>query len=314
MREKVTADRRKLVHPFFIRGVRQVRHFEFGTRYVTFHGQEMVLIILYDVTVFERQKQELESKQEKLDEALKAAGLIQHSLLPKHLPERERAEFAWKFKPCDDIGGDILNVVPLNETHIGLYMLDVAGHGPPSAMISVLVWQLMNAHTGILADRAESPPRILAPEAVLDILDREFPLMRFGRHFTMVYAALDLASGELTYSNAAHCAPIVISRAGGLKDLTVSGTVIGIGAFPFGQETVRLEPGDKAVLYSDGVTEMQNEAGEFFGDERLRRTLHELRDATPDALVQGLYEELTGFAGACPAADDISILAFQYKG
>jgi len=256
----------------------------------------------------------LREAQHKIEEALQAAGKIQQSLLPAPLQDASQVEFGWKFAPCDAVGGDIFNIVRIDADHMGMYMMDVAGHGPPSAMISVLVYQLMNAHSGILVDRTANPPRPLAPEAVLNMLDREFPLMRFKRHFTIVYALLDLASGELTYSNAAHCAPVVLSPGKDLRLLTESGTVIGVGALPFGQETVTLAPGDKVVLLSDGVEEMGNDAREFFGEERLQDTLRSLESASPAALVAGLYDAVTAFAGACPAADDVSILAFEYKG
>jgi len=250
----------------------------------------------------------------KIDEALKAAGKIQHSLLPTQLPVFRQVEFAWKFAPCDAVGGDIFNIVPLDANHIGMYMLDVAGHGPPSAMISVLVYQLMNAHTGVLVDHTVNPPAIRDPEAVLNILDREFPLMRFRRHFTIIYAVLDLASSSMTYSNAAHCTPIILPCANDLKLLTTSGTVIGLNAIPFGQETVAMAPGDKLVIFSDGVIEMENAAHEFFGEERLYQVLRANRTVAAADLVHALYTEAMSYAGTQPVADDVSILAFEYKG
>jgi sigma-B regulation protein RsbU (phosphoserine phosphatase) len=250
---------------------------------------------------------------QKNNDALKAAGSIQFSLLPKNFSVGNQENFAWKFTPCDAVGGDIFNFVHLDVSHIGIYMLDVAGHGIPSAMISVLVYQLLNPHTGILVDHTVNPPLILEPEAVLNILDREFPLMRFKRHFTIVYAVLDISSNTLTYSNAAHCAPIIVPRENDLKILTVSGTVIGINAFPFGQETVTLAPGDKVVFLSDGVFESRNSDGELFGEDRLYQTLRELRSFSLDDLVQGLYAKVMAFAEAQPADDDMSILALEIK-
>jgi len=312
--QQVPADQEKLVHTFFINGSIQERHFEFSTRYVTFHGEQMVLVILYDVTKIEVQKLELIDKQSKLDESLKAAGIVQLSLLPKKLPHVKTVDFSWKFIPCEGIGGDILNVIHLDEDNIGLYMLDVAGHGAPSAMISVLVYQLMNSQTGFLLDNTTTPPSIRKPEEVLNLLDKEFPLMRFKRHFTIVYAVLNHHTGSLTYSNAAHCSPIVLTQDGCIKTLDVSGTVIGISAMPFGQQTIILSPGDKVVLFSDGVEEMGNADSELFGSERLAKSLIALRDTSTDALVQGIYEQVMHFAGGHPPVDDLSILAFEYKG
>jgi sigma-B regulation protein RsbU (phosphoserine phosphatase) len=248
----------------------------------------------------------------KNNEALKSAGKIQLSLLPKQLSAAGAIErFAWKFQPCDAVGGDIFNVVSLDASHVGIYMLDVAGHGVPSAMLSVMVYQLMNPHTGILVDRTEDPPRILEPESVLNLLDREFPLMRFKRHFTIVYAVLDLASTTLTYSNAAHCPPVIVSLENDIRTLTVSGTVIGVNAIPFGQDTVKLVPGDKVVFFSDGVVETRNPDNEYFGEERFYQCLRELWTATVGEMVQGIYTSVMNFAKDQAVDDDISILAFE---
>ncbi|SMP59509.1 sigma-B regulation protein RsbU (phosphoserine phosphatase) [Desulfonatronum zhilinae] len=314
MLKKVPTDREKLIHTFFVDGLPEERHFEFSTRYVRYQGQEMVLLILYDVTTLERQKQELIVQQDKINESLKAAGCIQHALLPRRLPELENVRFAWRFKPCDAVGGDILNIVPLDESHIGLYLLDVAGHDFSSSMISVLAYQLMNPLTGVLLDHGISPPRIREPEEVLNILNREFPFMRFERHFTVVYAVLNTASGEMRYSNAAQCHPIVIPHAGELRPLTVSGTIIGLQGIPFGQENVLLGPGDKVVLLSDGVEEAPDPSGGLFGEERLHDTLRSLRHAPPEELAQGLSSVVTDFVGDRKIPDDISILVLEYGG
>lgn len=248
----------------------------------------------------------------KNDEALKSAGKIQLSLLPKNLSANGATErFAWKFQPCDAVGGDIFNIVSLDASHVGMYMLDVAGHGVPSAMISVMVYQLMNPHNGILVDRTVDPPQILAPENVLNLLDREFPLMRLKRHFTIVYAVLDLAANTLTYSNAAHCPPIIVSLENDIRTLTVSGTVIGVNAIPFGQETVKLAPCDRVVFFSDGVIETRNADNEYFGEERLYQCLREFRITTVGEMVQGIYTSVLNFADDQKVDDDISILAFE---
>lgn len=257
-----------------------------------------------------QQQAELRRKQQNIEDDLKAAGVIQQSLLPKRPPDLSQASFAWKFQPCDAVGGDILNVVRLDQNHVGIYMLDVAGHGPPAAMLSVMVYQLMSPLTGILLDES-TPPRIREPEDVLNILDREFPQTRFERHFTIIYMVLNLATGRLLYSNAAHCAPLVLRADGRLERLEISGTIIGLNIIPFGQGSVDLTPGDKVLLYSDGVIEMENSSREYFDDEGLAAAITELRTATPAALVAGIHAAATRFAGQTPPNDDLSILAFE---
>ncbi|MBF0528546.1 MAG: SpoIIE family protein phosphatase [Deltaproteobacteria bacterium] len=312
--QHVPTDRKKLSHTFIVDSVPTTRFFEYSTRYISFKGREMILLILYDVTVLEIQKADLITKQLKLDEDLKASGAIQQGLLPMRLPDTERVTFAWKFQPCDAVGGDILNVLSLDKDHIGIYLLDVAGHGAPSAMISLLVYQLMNPHTGVLLDNSSGPADIRSPEAVLEILEREFPFRRFRRHFTIIYMVLDLSTGQLTYSNAAHCTPVVVRQEGMLELLTVSGPVIGVRALPFGQGTTPLKPGDKVVLYSDGVIETRNAANELFGEDRLQEMLTTLSGSSPSDLAQGIYAAVDDFRGTQSPDDDLSVLVFQYKG
>ncbi|MBF0481021.1 MAG: SpoIIE family protein phosphatase [Desulfovibrionaceae bacterium] len=274
----------------------------------------VVLARVRTLLLLRRQKAQLEDKQRQIEGALEAAGKIQESLLPGKAPAPDRADFAWKFAPCETLGGDIFNIVSLGEQRIGVYMLDVAGHGPPSALISVLVYQLMNPHTGVLVDRSASPPRVREPEEVLNILEEEFPLSRFDKHFTIVYLTVDLASGELAYSNAAHCPPVALRTDGSLETLGEAGTFIGLAAFPFGQGSLTLSPGDKVVLYSDGVLEMENANQNIFGLTRLDKTLREHAHAAPAELVQALFNRARDFAANAPLADDVSILAFEYRG
>jgi sigma-B regulation protein RsbU (phosphoserine phosphatase) len=274
----------------------------------------VVLARVRTLLLLRRQQRLLEDKQRQIEMALEAAGKIQQSLLPTQAPALDRADFAWKFAPCEAVGGDIFNIVSLGAERIGVYMLDVAGHGPPSALISVLVYQLMNPHTGILVDRSASPPRVRGPEEVLNILDEEFPLSRFDKHFTIIYLTVDLANGELTYSNAAHCPPLALRANGSLERLGEAGTFIGLAAFPFGQGALTLAPGDTVVLYSDGVLEMENADQEIFGFDRLGLALSDHARSRPAELVEALYRRARDFAQDAPLADDVSILAFEYRG
>lgn len=113
-----------------------------------------------------RVNQELIKKQKYLDEDLKAAAGIQKSLLPQKLPETDNFDFAWEFLPCDLIGGDIFNVFLLDDNHLGVYMLDVSGHGVPSAMVTVSVSQILQPHSGYMIKQDATPfphPKILPP-------------------------------------------------------------------------------------------------------------------------------------------------------
>jgi len=101
---------------------------------------------------------ELLKKQEALDEDLKAAAGIQRSLLPQGPPDADIVDVAWQFMPCEKIGGDIFNIVRLDEIHWGIYMLDVSGHGVPSALVAVSASQILNPQQGLLLQKAITPP------------------------------------------------------------------------------------------------------------------------------------------------------------
>ena len=191
--------------------------------------------------------EELVRKQDKLDEDLKAAAGIQRSLLPQSIPEVAALDMAWRFMPCDRIGGDIFNVVRLDEDHWGIYMLDVSGHGVPSALVSVSVSQMLHAqHDRLLKKNTKEAPyyEIVPPSQVLNALDREYPIDRFDKYFTMSYIIINTQSNSITYSNAAHPPPVLLHRDGELELLEKGGTIIGMGGvLPFEEGTVRVRPG-----------------------------------------------------------------------
>jgi len=133
-------------------------------------------------------------KQEALDEDLKAAAGIQRSLLPQEPPDTRIVDVAWQFIPCEKIGGDIFNMVRLDEKHWGIYMLDVSGHGVPSALVAVSVSQILGPQQGLLLKKTIKPPpfyEILSPAEVLNLLDQEYPIERFNKFFTISYYSFE---------------------------------------------------------------------------------------------------------------------------
>jgi sigma-B regulation protein RsbU (phosphoserine phosphatase) len=259
---------------------------------------------------------ELLDKQKRLEEDLRAAATIQETLLPNNLPAWPELEVAWKFLPCDLIGGDIFNVVPLDETYLGFYMLDVSGHGVPSAMVTVSVSQLMTPHSGYLRKKLSSPPfyQIVSPWEVLKALDAEYPFERFHKFFTIVYLLLNISQKRIIYSSAAHPPPLLLHRDGALELLDQGGTIIGLnGVVPFQQEERQLQPGDKVILYTDGVVEYQNREEEPFGPKRLYDLARNLYKQPISEILDGIYEGLMDFGRHAKTQDDISLLGFEFN-
>ena len=261
--------------------------------------------------------EELLRKQEILDEDLKAAAGIQRSLLPQSIPETETLDMAWRFMPCDRIGGDIFNVVRLDEDHWGIYMLDVSGHGVPSALVAVSVSQMLHTqHNRLLKKTKKEAPyyEIVPPSQVLNALDREYPIDRFDKFFTISYIIIDTHSNRITYSNAAHPPPVLIRRDGELELLEKGGTIIGMGGvLPFEEGSVQVRSGDRLFVYTDGIIEYRNEARELYGGERFYAELSRLRDRSITDLIDGVINAIMRFGNDQPPQDDVTLLGLEFR-
>ncbi|WP_305043370.1 PP2C family protein-serine/threonine phosphatase [Geoalkalibacter sp.] len=251
-------------------------------------------------------------------ESLRAAAQIQKNLLPRRLPSVPSLDFAYRFLPCSAIGGDLFNVLRLDEDTVLAYLFDVSGHGVSSAMVGVSVHQSLSPHSGhIVKQRLDRPPwyRIPAPAEVMAALEAEFPFERFEKFFTIAYLLLDIHGGRVRYCNAGHPPPILLRADGRLETLQVGGGLIGLSEVgPFAEGEARLNPGDRLYLYSDGIVEHGSDGREMFGEERLLRKLTELRRRDLGTVCGKLIEGLLDFGRGAPLKDDVTLLGVEYRG
>ncbi len=265
-------------------------------------------------------KEDLERTNQRLRGSLEAAAGIQRALLPRKPPEWKELDVRWAFRPCELLAGDCLNVFPLDEHRLALYLLDVSGHGVPAALLSVTLSRLLSPLPGasVLFDGEAPPgggPRIAAPRRVAKRLDRHFALeARAPQYFTLFYALLDRRSAELTYVSAGHPPALLLGVDGEVRLLRSTGRPIGLlpGA-DFEQRCLRLAPGDRLVLYSDGVTEAVDGAGREFGLGRLVEAVAGERDRPLAAGIESIPGRVEEWSGGGPAHDDLSILALELK-
>ena len=264
--------------------------------------------------------QELLDKQKRLDDDLASAAQIQKSLLPQKIDSAENLEVAWEFEPCEHMGGDIFNMFRLDDAHWGIYMLDVSGHGVQAAMVTVSVSQFLQPNSGHLfstkSKNSGTNDRLRTPAEVLAALDVEFPFERFNNFFTITYLIINTKTGELTYSNAGHPHSIMLRKNGRMELLQKGGPAIGIGDFHLlgGREIryqegkLRIHPGDKLFVYTDGITEYQNAAGEFYGTDRFYETLNALQGRAVTDIVDESVKSLMDFGSSAKPQDDITLL------
>jgi sigma-B regulation protein RsbU (phosphoserine phosphatase) len=257
---------------------------------------------------------ELVEKQQRLDEDLQAAAGIQQSLLPKLLPTTAAFDMAWKYIPSEAIGGDIFNVFPLDGDgeRLAFYMLDVSGHGVPSALVTVSVSQSLQPLSGWIIKNKNN---IASPGEVLTALDREYPLERFDKYFTMVYGILDAGKGVLTYSGAGHPPPVHLHERSPYDLLDKGGPIIGLGGrVPFEEEAVSLTVGDKVIIYTDGISECQDAQGSFYGEQRFYQLLETMKKKPIAVMMEEIVKDIGTFLSGVKPQDDITILGIEYRG
>ncbi len=240
----------------------------------------------------------------KLEHELKIAAAIQQGLMPA--PERSGPFYqgAGTTVPCRAIGGDFFEYADLPDNRVGFALGDVSGKGAPAALLTAIIQGMFTVQSGATASPADTLGHInrgLVRRAVE------------SKFVTMFYASLG-ADGTLQYCNGGHNAPFLV-RADGVQRLEKGGMILGMFEFaPYEEDAVRLQPGDTVVVFSDGVSEAANTAGDEFGDERIQAFLESHRGAAPAELRDGLVARVREFAGEAPQGDDITVLVVRYAG
>ncbi|MFC1530339.1 SpoIIE family protein phosphatase [Gemmatimonadota bacterium] len=260
----------------------------------------------------------LESINQRMRRDLDTAASIQKSLLPDNLPEVEGVSFSWFLESCDELAGDTLNVIPLDEDHLGLYVLDVSGHGVPAALLSVTLhrWLSHDPDHSLLRSAGSDPGyglTITPPAEVAERLNRQFPLdPAVGQYFTMIYGILNLSTSEFRYVTAGHPSLIHVPADGAPHQPESASTPIGFLAdAEYENESMTLKPGDRLYLFSDGLTELQNEGGDFMGVDRLLSMVGSHRSRGLEESIRGVIGDARNWSGNRPLEDDLTLLGIE---
>jgi sigma-B regulation protein RsbU (phosphoserine phosphatase) len=259
---------------------------------------------------------QLHSAHKLVEDDLKAAAWMQQRLLPLPAQDANGIRGAWRLRPSGYIAGDIFNLFALDENNIGFYLLDVCGHGVPAAMMSVTLSMVLTpdaTHGSPLKrlDSATGESHVLSPEDAVRELNRRFQ-SRDDRYFTMIYGILDIPSSTVRFAQAGHPSPILIRE--GEQPILLGTGGMPVGLWPemeFDCLDIVVAPGDRIVLYSDGVTECISEHGEAFGEERLLAVLRRQRSLPLDELLETLLTEITQWGSTSGFTDDVSLLALE---
>ena len=232
-----------------------------------------------------RRRQHDRDHQLKLE--LNEAREIQRNLMPRRMPNLHGFSLASAWQPAHDVSGDYLGAFKLSESHVALCVADVAGKGFPAA----LLMSNMQAALKSFTSENRSPSELC--RKLNQLMCSNTPLRKF---VTCFYGDLDLARRTLTFTNAGHNPPMLMSRNGECVRLDDGGPVIGAFAeSAYDEREVQLESGDKLLLFTDGVTEARNAAGEEFGEQRLLECLRFFRGRNAAELRTLVLDEVREF-------------------
>jgi serine phosphatase RsbU (regulator of sigma subunit) len=217
------------------------------------------------------------------------AQAIQRALLPAVLPGSIGCDLAVRWQPASDFGGDCYDAIRLGDTTLALSIADVCGKGLPAALVMSSLQASVRAF--VLTD---STPRSVVSR-LNQALCRNVDLRRF---VTFFYGVYDSTTRCLTYSNAGHNPPAIVRADGSIVRLGAGGMVVGMfDLASYEQGEARLDPGDRLVLFTDGITEAESSEGLEFGEDRFLETLVRHRSSDADGMLRGLFDEVTRFAG-----------------
>lgn len=312
-------------------------------------AQLLALLANQLAQTLERERLQQEARErERLEQELDLARTIQESFLPNACPTLPGYALAAYYRAARQVGGDFYDFIDLSPEadaaspppqhtppaggtvpayaagevtcatappdagavrvpRLGMVIADVTDKGVPAALFMVLCRTMLRA----TASDGHAPAVVLERANRLILAES-----RAGLFVTCFYAQLDLPSGMLTYANGGHNYPLLYRVATGeVEPLRAQGIVLGIVPQPrFEQRSMRLEPGDLVLFYTDGVTEAMNAQRELFGEERLIDTLCAHHTGSPQAIINAVLAALAAFVGNQSQSDDITMLVVKRDG
>ncbi len=255
----------------------------------------IIAVAIENKRLFKRQLE-----QERLRREMEFATEVQQMLIPENLPVSEKFAFSKIYMPHDNIGGDYLDFIQFDEHRFAFCIADISGKGVAAAllmanfqaMIQSLIFQYRDLETFIFA-----------------LNQSVYRITKSDRYITFFIGEVDLKAKTLKYVNAGHYPPILESK-GNITRLNKGCSFI--GAFEklenIKEEVIPIQSGDIILCFTDGLTDLHNEKGEYFGDEQLEAFIKTYQKVAPEPFNQALLDELHDFRGNVEITDDIAVL------
>jgi serine phosphatase RsbU (regulator of sigma subunit) len=242
-------------------------------------------------------------EKERLEHEMRIAAEIQQALLPKAAPTGACFRAAAASLPCRSIGGDFYDYADMVDGSLVFTLGDVAGKGPPAALLSAMM-------QGIFAAQATASE---GPAATVARMNLALHRRRIESRFVTIMYGVLAADGRMAYCNAGHNPPLVIGSSG-VRRLERGGTIVGLfEAATYEEETVQLTSGDWLVIFSDGISEATSASGDEYGEARIIECIQRNAALDPSRLLDALFKDVREFAQGEPQGDDITAMVIRYS-
>jgi serine phosphatase RsbU (regulator of sigma subunit)/CRP-like cAMP-binding protein len=246
---------------------------------------------------------EEEKAYRQIREEVRLAAKIQLDLLPKTFPEINGYDIAGKTIPAQEVGGDYFDFIPLQDDQLAICLGDVSGKGLPASLLMANLQATLRGQSF-----GKCSPK--------DCLSRSNSLLYRStspdKFVTIFYCHLDTKKHQLTYSNAGHDNPFLLTHTKKIRRLKKGGIVLGVlDKYPYEEESIKLQRGEILVIYTDGIAEAMNSKGDMFGEDRISALLKGNQNTASEKIIDVIFEAVKKFAGSAPQSDDITMVVVK---
>jgi len=240
-----------------------------------------------------------------LAEELSTARKIQMGLLPAEAPKYENYTIAVHYSPAKEVGGDYYDFFSLSDGNLGMAVADVSGKGIPAALTMAGMKGILGASVRSLFDMSQIMKRV---NSELTVEGNVTGLVG------LFYSVLDTRNGTLTYCNAGHNPPLLVSRTGDVRFLEDGGLLMGVvKETDYEHGTVQMHSGDVLVMYTDGITETMDESDVEFDVDGLTEAVLEYRDLNAEQIVSRILKAMNTHGQGLTQADDRTLVVVKHR-